>query len=241
MSPCLYPATIIITPRAPPKVESWFYCVLSFLFSGDFPRAWSLLLEHIEYSALCPNAEVSLAALKSFQEIMQINKDSKEKGDDLRIRGGSVTPPGEEVMNRSSEDGHDAPNKAVQNDSGKVEYNLTLWSTAWRVWLNIGMLSTKPPEGKSQKPYIPSQAFVTALIQTFPPLFHHIKSRFVAADLQKLSTVLRSALSVPVHGDMSPFIIPTYPDLTITPLQESTLNAVQVLVKVRTLCFLGFF
>lgn len=198
---------------------------------GDFPRAWSLLLEHIEYSALCPNAEVSLAALKSFQEIIQINKDSKEKGDDLRISRGSVTPPGEEVMNRSSEDGHDAPNKPVQNDSGKVEYNLTLWSTAWRVWLNIGMLSTKPPEGKSQKPYIPSQAFVTALAQTFPPLFHHIKSRFVAADLQKLSTVLRSALSVPVHGDMSPFIIPTYPDLTITPLQESTLNAVQVLIK----------
>lgn len=34
---------------------------------GDFPRAWSLLLEFIEHSALNKNNEVSLAALKAFQ------------------------------------------------------------------------------------------------------------------------------------------------------------------------------
>lgn len=37
---------------------------------GDFPRAWSLLLEFIENSALSKSNEVSLAALKSFQEIL---------------------------------------------------------------------------------------------------------------------------------------------------------------------------
>ncbi|XP_036362919.1 protein MON2 homolog isoform X2 [Octopus sinensis] len=197
---------------------------------GDFPRAWSLLLEHIEYSALCPNAEVSLAALKSFQEIMQINRDSKEKTEDTRGGRGNVIPPSEEVMCRSEDETLTA-SKLSQNEGSKSDNDLTLWSTAWRVWLNIGTLSTKAPTGKSQKLYIPSQSFLTALVHTFPSLFHHIKSRFVAADLQKLSTVLRSALSVPVHGDFSPFIIPTYPELTITPLQESTLNAVQVLIK----------
>ena len=49
---------------------------------GDFPRAWALLLEYIESAALCHNAEVSLAALKSFQEILRINRDSKDSGKD---------------------------------------------------------------------------------------------------------------------------------------------------------------
>lgn len=37
---------------------------------GDFPRAWSLLLEFIENAALSKSNEVSLAALKSFQDII---------------------------------------------------------------------------------------------------------------------------------------------------------------------------
>lgn len=37
---------------------------------GDFARAWSLLLEFIENAALSKSNEVSLAALKSFQEIL---------------------------------------------------------------------------------------------------------------------------------------------------------------------------
>lgn len=51
---------------------------------GDFPRACSLLLEFIECSALSKSNEVSLAALKSFQEILY-NKPInalKANGDD---------------------------------------------------------------------------------------------------------------------------------------------------------------
>ncbi|ELK27674.1 Protein MON2 like protein [Myotis davidii] len=39
---------------------------------GDFSRAWDVLLDHIQSAALSKNNEVSLAALKSFQEILQI-------------------------------------------------------------------------------------------------------------------------------------------------------------------------
>lgn len=45
---------------------------------GDFPRAWSLLLEFIENAALSKSNEVSLAALKSFQEILY---NRREDGD----------------------------------------------------------------------------------------------------------------------------------------------------------------
>lgn len=56
---------------------------------------------------------------------------------------------------------------------------------AWRVWLTIGVDSTKPPttglsaDKNDVDIYIPSQAFLTALIQIFPALFQHIKIRFV--------------------------------------------------------------
>lgn len=53
---------------------------------------------------------------------------------------------------------------------------------AWRIWIKIGLQSTKPvvTEGVNNKPedlYVPSQSFLTALVQIFPALFQHIKTR----------------------------------------------------------------
>lgn len=180
---------------------------------------------------MCNNAEVSLAALKSFQEILQMSGDPKDKSDDLLTL---MKPPSEVVMSRSED-----TNKALPRSSSEdSDLDLALWTAAWKVWLNIGTSATKPPPSPGGKApdrgvYVPSQAFLTALIQTFPPLFEHIKTRFVAADLQKLSSVLKTALCVPVHGDVSPFIIPSFPDVTTTPLQEASLAAMEVLIKVR--------
>lgn len=212
---------------------------------GDFPRAWSLLLEYIETSALCRNAEVSLAALKSFQEILQISKETKDKtGDDLDLSHAILRPPSAEEMQRS-EDTATSPSTPTASQtpetiSDSADNDIPLWSAAWRVWVNIGTNATKPPEGEGQvevpvgrghRVYVPSQNFLTALLLTFPPLFEHIKARFVTNDLQQFSKVLHSALSVPVHGDASPFIIPSYPDVIITPLQEASLQAMDALVK----------
>ena len=52
--------------------SAWLTCSSVCFVAADFLRAWVLLLEHTETSALCNNAEVSLAALKSFQELLQI-------------------------------------------------------------------------------------------------------------------------------------------------------------------------
>lgn len=199
---------------------------------GDFPRAWSLLLEYVETASLCQNAEVSLAALKSFQEVLQISKDKPEDQKYLEVFP-QMTPPSEEVMHRSDVKKSNEQMQANKPSDTDMEYDLSLWTAAWKVWLNIGTNATKPPTvtNKSAKVYVPSQAFLTALIQTFPYLFEHIKSRFITADLQKLSSVLQTALSVPVHGDASPFIIPSYPDITVTPLQEAVLQAMDVLIK----------
>jgi len=46
---------------------------------GDFPKAWRLLLEHIEKLALSPTQEVSLAALKAFHEMVVSGEEVVEE------------------------------------------------------------------------------------------------------------------------------------------------------------------
>ncbi|XP_013390078.1 protein MON2 homolog, partial [Lingula anatina] len=185
---------------------------------SDFPRAWALLLEFIESAALCHNAEVALAALKSLQEVLQNGEDSKSAGD--AIKNGTDSKGGQLSSSETK----------VKTDPG---LDIALWSNAWRVWLSIGTTSTQPPSSSSNatNPYLPAQPFLTALVQIFPGLFEHIRSRFGCADLQKLTAVLKSALSVPVAGEAFSFILPTNMDMNMTPLQEGVLQAVNVLVK----------
>ncbi|CAG2059446.1 unnamed protein product, partial [Timema podura] len=111
---------------------------------GDFPRAWSLLLEFIENSSLSKNNEVSLAALKAFQEILYLNK-----GSDGNLTSGVTVSASEET---------------------------DIWGVAWKVWLRIGEESTTPTSEVDTREdlYIPSQPFLTALIQIFPAVFQHI-------------------------------------------------------------------
>lgn len=218
----------------------YFVCI-----SGDFPRAWALLLEFIEAAALCPNAEVSLAALKSFQEILQINKDSNNgRGDEWKLLftpkkpDSELNPPSEERIIRnedeereSSTDGVDTGSATITTKDSGID-DMALWTNAWKVWLSIGTQATVPPENVNHNLiYIPSQPFLSALIQIFPALYEHIKMRFVASDLQKLSTVLQRALTVPVHGDSTPFIMPIG-EVELTSLQEAILQAIEVLIKV---------
>lgn len=57
------------------------------------------------------------------------------------------------------------------------------FQVTWRVWLSIGTESTKPPiadlsvDKTDVDIFIPSQAFLTALVQIFPALFQHIRER----------------------------------------------------------------
>lgn len=97
---------------------------------------------------------MSLAALKSFQEILYL-----QKGCD------------------NNEITHSADSEA-------------LWIVAWRVWLNIGTESTTPPQENETEPYVPSQAFLTALVHIFPAVFQHIRKKYIIHyNLQNLSSL----------------------------------------------------
>ena len=210
------------------------------------------LLDFIETSALSPDVEVSLAALQSLQEILNIVPDESSlngkvhahrKHNSINVRVVEA-PPGE------------APSGLVVD---KV-----LWDNVWKVWTSIGLNATLPAnniEGSGEstsenkyandsgKPssesspttstaspttsselkrgaglisgalYVPSQPFLTALMNIFPILFSHIKSTFEIGDFDKLARVLKGALAVPVQGESAPFLVPSFTELSLTPLQ----------------------
>uniref|UniRef100_A0A8C5RBZ0 Protein MON2 homolog n=1 Tax=Laticauda laticaudata TaxID=8630 RepID=A0A8C5RBZ0_LATLA len=211
---------------------------------GDFSEAWDVLLDHIQSAALSKNNEVSLAALKSFQEILQIVSPVREteKPDTppainvpVPILIGSVTATGlgrsfmrtDSIGERIGK--YSATEPLVITD--EIE-DLDLWWAAWNSWFRIGSESTQPPLSFDKMTFIPSQPFLTALIQIFPALYQHIKTGFSMDDLQKLGVILHGAISVPISSDASPFILPSYTEAVLTSLQESVLTALDVLQKV---------
>lgn len=182
---------------------------------GDFSRAWDVLLDHIQSAALSKNNEVSLAALKSFQEILQIVSPVR---DSEKPEPPAVSVPVPVLLGNLSGPGLSRP--FVRTDSigeklgrcgsetpvvtDELE-DLKLWWAAWNTWHRTGSESTEPPSSVDELTFIPSQPFLTALVQIFPALYQHIKAGFSMADLQKLGVILHSAVSVPISSDASPF------------------------------------
>uniref|UniRef100_A0ABM5GFU8 Protein MON2 homolog n=1 Tax=Pogona vitticeps TaxID=103695 RepID=A0ABM5GFU8_9SAUR len=210
---------------------------------GDFSQAWDVLLDHIQSAALSKNNEVSLAALKSFQEILQIVSPVREteKPDTppainvpVPVLIGTVTTTsfGRSFM-RSDSVGEKIGRYNITEPpviTDEIE-DLNLWWAAWNTWFRIGSESTKPPVSCDKMTFIPSQPFLTALIQIFPALYQHIKTGFSMDDLQKLGVILHGAVSVPISSDASPFILPSYTEAVLTSLQEAVLTALDVLQK----------
>ncbi|XP_043565909.1 protein MON2 homolog isoform X1 [Chiloscyllium plagiosum] len=206
---------------------------------GDFSKAWDVLLDHIQSAALSKNNEVSLAALKSCQEILQIVtpvKDSDKSeglsGVNMPVFVGPLIPP-PRTLSRTDSLGEKLGrfNGAELNAAVDEIEDSALWWAAWNTWYKIGLESTKPPTTCDKVFFIPSQPFLTALVQIFPALYQHIKSGFSMEDLKKLGVILHSSVSVPISSDASPFILPSYTEAVLTSLQEAVLISLDVLQK----------
>ncbi|XP_048464033.1 protein MON2 homolog isoform X3 [Rhincodon typus] len=206
---------------------------------GDFSKAWDVLLDHIQSAALSKNNEVSLAALKSCQEILQIVtpvKDSDKSeglsGVNMPVFVGPLIPP-PRTLSRTDSLGEKLGRYIGAELSAAVDEieDSALWWAAWNTWYKIGLESTKPPTTCDKLFFIPSQPFLTALVQIFPALYQHIKSGFSMEDLKKLGVILHGAVSVPISSDASPFILPSYTEAVLTSLQEAVLISLDVLQK----------
>ncbi|XP_029541788.1 protein MON2 homolog isoform X4 [Oncorhynchus nerka] len=217
---------------------------------GDYFKAWEVLLDHIQSAALSKNSEVSLAALKSFQEILQITtpvKDSAMPTDALAAMGVppvlidplSAPGPGRPLLRSDSmlerlTSYNGAELQAPPPGEESALEDAALWWSAWNTWYRTGTDSTRPPSGRTgtdRPSFVPSQPFLTALVQIFPALYQHIKTGFSMEDLRKLGVILHGAVSIPISSDASPFILPSYTEAVLTSLQEAVLTALDVLQK----------
>ncbi|XP_012697958.1 protein MON2 homolog isoform X6 [Clupea harengus] len=219
---------------------------------GDFFKAWEVLLDHIQSAALSKNNEVSLAALKSFQEILQIVTPVKDTEKPEALAAMCVPPvlvdalaaagPGrpllrsdslaERLAQRYMNSAQAQPPLPPPPGGAEELDDSALWWSAWNTWYRTGTECTRPPPPGADKPaFIPSQPFLTALVQIFPALYQHVKSGFSMEDLRKLGVILHGAVSVPISSDASPFILPSYTEAVLTSLQEAVLTALDVLQK----------
>ncbi|KAJ8245507.1 hypothetical protein GJAV_G00271460 [Gymnothorax javanicus] len=210
---------------------------------GDFFKAWEVLLDHIQSAALSKNNEVSLAALKSFQEILQIAtpvRDAERSPDALSAMGvlslgdaAQASGPGRPPLPSDSLGRYEGAEPPLTPPSGVTDEleDQALWWAAWSTWYRTGSSCTRPPSSGDGPTFVPSQPFLAALVQIFPALYQHIKPNFSMDDLRKLGLILQGAVSVPISSDASPFILPSYTEAVLTSLQEAVLAALDVLQK----------
>ncbi|XP_050438772.1 protein MON2 homolog isoform X2 [Adelges cooleyi] len=114
-------------------------------------------------------------------------------------------------------------NEWRENNAEKhVELPVEIWTITWKVWLRIATES-------HQADRIPSQSFLTALVQIFPCIFVHIKMRFSETDLVNFFRVLDMTAEYPVRGEMTPTMLSD--NMALTRLQEEILHCLDLLQK----------
>ncbi|VDM43957.1 unnamed protein product [Toxocara canis] len=196
----------------------------------DFSAAWATLLQYIEYLAASDNNEMSLAALKSFQEVLlgRVSQQSlADMGSRERSMGGTGNAPAGEEPPPLPE---------------------PLWIDSWQAWMRISRsLITPRPQNipipspqhpsttaaeKSDGPtkhYIPGPAHLTTILHVFSPLFERVKKKISVDELkyEGVPKILKGVVGVPVSTEQAPFIISTSAE--ITPTQEAVLDCVRVM------------
>ncbi|CAD5226469.1 unnamed protein product [Bursaphelenchus xylophilus] len=188
-----------------------------------FENSWKTLLTFIEYVAGTDNSEMSLAALKNFQELLfgraQSGANPKKK------KNGSV----------GEEQALPLPEK--------------LWMISWRAFTNISKAITSPtiPEASLStvdvmtsaseypKHFIPGTFHFTTLLSAFQPLFYRVCKRLEPNDVGKdgILAIFKRIVSTPMSPDQGPFMMTTQ-NSEINPSQECILDCVYVIFQEQT-------
>ncbi|CAJ0579448.1 unnamed protein product, partial [Mesorhabditis spiculigera] len=177
----------------------------------DFDSAWESLLGYLEWGASTSNAELSLASLKCFQEVLlgkvsaqTLDMNTREKSStSLKelVAGGEVPP---------------LPQK--------------LWIVSWKSWIRMAksLYVVRPPaDDPKEAPYVPGPSHLTTLLHIFPPLFERVKRDLAVDELHydNLPSTLEAITFLPIATAQSPFVL--HQAGTLTPTQEAVMDAVK--------------
>lgn len=196
----------------------------------DFAAAWSTLLQYVEYLAASDNNEMSLAALKSFQELLLGRVSAQTLDINTRERSTSAS--------NNSQGMDDMPPLPE-----------ALWLLSWQTWMRIARslitprplsvsapkcLQSSAPKEKTAGPvkhYVPGPSHLTTILHVFTPLFDRVKKKVPVEELKYdgVPAILKGIIGVPVSTEQAPFIISTAAE--ITPTQEAVLDCVKVMYQ----------
>uniref|UniRef100_A0AAF5RVX0 Protein MON2 homolog n=2 Tax=Wuchereria bancrofti TaxID=6293 RepID=A0AAF5RVX0_WUCBA len=192
----------------------------------DFPAMWATLLHYIEYLAASDNSEMTLAALKSFQELLL----------------GKILSQGFEMGKREK-----FVNSSVGNCVGDESPVLPehLWITSWKSWLVISRSlvlakpfkvdfrsdAMMPISERSGGNFVPGQIHLITLLHIFIPLFERVRKKIPCDDFKydEVPSILKGIVSVPLTAEQVPFVLSSAND--INPTLEAVLNCVRIIYQ----------
>ena len=153
---------------------------------NDFQKLWLKLLESIESSVLSKNTEISLAALRSFHELLgnqnyYSSPNSSISLSNTNVVAAAAATAAAVITNGQSNNNQQNNTLSSTQTSTIIKYlDISQWLTAWKVCLNIGLninydkqqfiqmtennklmrKSSKNSESHQQQPSIPIQNFL---------------------------------------------------------------------------------
>ncbi len=233
--------TSVLTLAGVTRVFNSKCTTLMQLANDDFHRMWLFLLEIIEALALSSNAEISLSALRGFHELLgnqhyfssqasfagTSNSTAQTVAAAASAASVVVVSPGDKSKTSSL-----APESCSQSPSVTKKFDISQWLSAWKTWTNIGNVLLTFRDMNGTKP--PGQTFLTCYVELVPVIVEKLApaEKFSAKDFELFSKITDKLLSIPVlSSDYSSFVLMQV-DNSLTPLQNSSLNAITNFIKV---------
>jgi hypothetical protein len=240
--------TSVLTLSGVTRVFNSKCWILIKLPSDEFQRMWLFLLNMIQKFALSKNAEISLAALRGFHELLGnqnyfSSSFTSNSGNSAQTVAAAAAAAASAVVTNSNSAQKDA-NKSDSLSRKKVDDNsnisnivktleITQWVSAWKTWLDIGhsIMNSNFSTGSNWPP--PSQTFLTCYIDLVSVIVDKLAAhcKFTDADFEIFSQIVNKILSLPViNSDYSASILMSIEN-NLTPLQNSSLSTMKNFIK----------
>lgn len=167
----------------------------------DFPKVWNVLLTNIEKSALAKNPEIALAALKSFNDLVNIpaNATSPKK---------ISTPRDQQLWQQAWHVWLNIGNGCSRCPPERI--------------IIIDRYDSNIPSQNFLTFFI--DIFPNLINHIWSSDFINHEKHF-----EQFAIIIERVLAVPIHSDMALFLIPT--DVNLTLLQESAYKAMEFVCK----------
>ncbi|GMR48422.1 hypothetical protein PMAYCL1PPCAC_18617 [Pristionchus mayeri] len=176
----------------------------------DFGAAWSQLLQYLEWGTEEENAELSLACLKCFHELLLGKSGAQTLEINTTAKGGGT--PREDSM---------------KSDDFVPPLTPDMWLVSWYSWERLakGLVKERQPTNGKESMYLPGPSHLTTLLHIFPSLFERVKKALKVEEMADggIPLLLEKVVLCSTPSDYSPFVQPSASS-SLTPTQEAAID-----------------